>query len=130
MQEARERELQQAGGRSDDTTDAETRPLGRRAEALHRSLFEAYFRDHRDITSADVLADLWRHAGLGECPRDASRWEARVRAEHREALFFGASGAPAVRAEVTDPEAKSAGVLMGAQPTRVYRSWFEKLARG
>ena len=99
------------------------------AEAFHHSLFPAYFRDHRDITSAAVLADLWRQAGL-EGVDDEQTFGEAVTEQHRDQVFAerleaaenGASGAPAVRV------ADGFGVVMGAQRPEVYRRWLERLA--
>jgi predicted DsbA family dithiol-disulfide isomerase len=94
-------------------------------EALHDSLFDAYFRRSRDITDDRVLLDLWRRAGL-----DPARFDERedpellrlIGEDYEEALAHGASGAPAVRMD------GAWGVLMGAQPLAVYRRWVEKVA--
>ena len=99
--------------------------LGREEfEALHERLLDAYFRKNRDVSSDSVLRDLWRDAGLpaGDFDRrDDEKLLRLVIQEHQEAIEQGASGVPAVRA------ADQFGVLTGAQPLEVYRSWLARL---
>ena len=93
-------------------------------EALHERLLDAYFRKNRDISSDTVLRDLWQDAGLpadGFDRRGDEKLLRQVIQEHQEAIEQGASGVPAVRA------ADQFGVLTGAQPLEVYRSWLLRL---
>lgn len=90
------------------------------AGTLHDLLLDAYFRRSRDITREEVLRDLWARAGLPPERFDESanpELLAEIEEDFREAFEHGAAGAPAVRL------AGSYGVLMGAQPTDVYRRW-------
>ncbi len=92
-------------------------------EPLHQRLLAAYFRENRDITRRDFLEQLWREQGLPEDGVDLWDEAAIVREiflDHQEAVEYGASGAPAARME------GRFGMLMGAQPTEVYRRWVEK----
>src|SRR5262249_46357609 len=66
---------------------------------VHERLFHAYFAENRDITHPDVLAAIWREAGLppDEIGRVAD--EALVRttlAEHDDAVRAGITGVPTV----------------------------------
>ena len=96
-------------------------------EKVHDGLLDAYFRDSRDITSDPVLEDIWLRAAL-----DPERFAERndptiaeaIQTEFQEALSNGAAGAPAVRME------GAYGVLMGAQPTDVYRTWLGRATSG
>ena len=95
------------------------------ASVLHDSLLEAYFKEHRDITSVSVLLDLWISSGLPEGRFEETQDEAlahEILADHHEALENGASGVPAIRA------ASHFGVLMGAQPLEVMLKWVDRLA--
>lgn len=102
--------------------------LGRaEGSEYRRRLFRAYFSESRDVSREPTLRALWADAGLApeafEKVRDPA-FEARVRAEHDEALALEASGVPAVRV------ASSAFVLVGAQPVETYRRWFRRTLDG
>jgi predicted DsbA family dithiol-disulfide isomerase len=98
--------------------------LGRDEERAFRArLFEAYFRESRDISQRDTLRALWEEAALPAAAfarTDDPALEAQVRAEHAEALALDATGVPAVR--VGDSEF----VLLGAQPLETYRRWLRR----
>jgi predicted DsbA family dithiol-disulfide isomerase len=98
--------------------------LGRDAErALRARLFEAYFRESRDISDAATLRTLWTEARLPAAEQgrlDDPALEVRVRAEHAEALALEATGVPAVRVGTSEL------VLMGAQPLETYRRWLRR----
>lgn len=98
--------------------------LGRTAErALRDRLFAAYFRESRDISEADTLRALWAEAGLPATELARTQdptLEAKVRAEHTEALSLDATGVPAVRV------GESEFVLLGAQPLETYRRWLRR----
>lgn len=96
-------------------------------ERMHERLLHAYFAENRDVSAPEVLADLWREAGLP--PADlALAWEpeteAAVRAEHAAALASGVSGVPAVRLAGND------AVIVGAQPLELYRRWARRALDG
>ena len=98
--------------------------LGRSAfDAIHESLFRAYFADNRDITSEDTLRAIWSECALPP-PAFERAHAADVRdgvlADHREATELGVHGVPAVRIE-PNPVA-----TVGAHATEVYRRWFLK----
>ena len=99
--------------------------------ALRERLFPAYFAESRDISDSETLRALWAEAGLAaaEFVRTGDpAFEARVRAEHEEALALEANGVPAVRV------GESEFALVGAQPLETYRRWLrrslEACARG
>lgn len=98
--------------------------LGAAAEgALRDRLFRAYFSESRDISDAETLRALWAEAGLPAADFERTldpALEARVRAEHAEALSLEASGVPAVRVGESD------FVLVGAQPLETYRRWLRR----
>lgn len=91
--------------------------------ALRDRLFRAYFSESRDVSDLDTLRALWVEAGL---PAESfvrtadADLEARVRAEHAEALALDATGVPAVRV------GGSEFVLLGAQPRETYRRWLRR----
>ena len=71
-----------------------------------------------------MLRAIWQDAGLEANDfdrRDDEQLLRQIIQEHQEAIEQGASGVPAVRA------ADQFGVLTGAQPLEVYRSWFARL---
>ena len=96
-------------------------------ERLHRALMRAYFIESRDITSEANLRELWVEAGLAA--EDFTRaqdpaLEARVIAEHKEALELSVTGVPAMRL------ADNPAVIVGAHPLSLYRRWIDRsLAR-
>ena len=96
--------------------------------AIHERLMAAYFSENRDISSFDVLRELWRGEGLAPSAFDAAlldEVEQQVWQEHEEARAWGATGVPAMRR--VDNEA----VIVGAHPEALYRRWIERsLERG
>ena len=94
--------------------------------SIHDLLLDAYFRRSRDISSEATLRELWQEASL---PADSfSDWQdpeilRSIEEEFREALENGAGGAPAVRMD------GNYSVVMGAQPTEVYRRWIKRILR-
>lgn len=98
--------------------------LGAASErALRDRLFAAYFAESRDISDAATLHALWSEAGLPAADFQGTQdpaLEARVRAEHSEALALDATGVPAVRVGASE------FVLVGAQPLETYRRWLHK----
>jgi predicted DsbA family dithiol-disulfide isomerase len=94
---------------------------------MHRQLLQAYFGESRDVSDADTLRAVWHEAGLpdAEFARTGDQaLHARVLAEHHEALASGVTGVPAVRRAGDD------AVIVGAQPTELYRRWVRRtLAR-
>lgn len=91
---------------------------------VHERLLRAYFEESRDISDDATLRALWDEVGL---PPDAfARREdpalyRAVQAEHEEALRFGASGVPSLRAADGD------AVVTGALPLATYRRFAERL---
>lgn len=98
--------------------------LGRREErALRERLFSAYFSESRDISDHATLRALWGEAGLppDELVRLADpALEAKVHADHAEALALDATGVPAVCV------GESEFLLLGAQPLETYRRWLTR----
>lgn len=97
--------------------------------AVHERLFHAYFAENRDITHPDVLAAVWREAGLppDEIGRVAD--EALVRAtlaEHDGAVQAGITGVPTVMMAGFEELP-----IVGAQAEETYRRWvIRALERG
>jgi predicted DsbA family dithiol-disulfide isomerase len=92
-------------------------------ERVHSGLLRAYFEESRDITDRATLAAIWEEAGLpsAELERaDDPQILKAIHEEHREAVERGITGVPAVRIDGDD------AFVMGAQPTEVYRRWFER----
>ena len=95
---------------------------------MHDRLMRAYFTENRDISSPNVLREIWDGQGL---PSEAfgvaedPSIEASVLREHEEAREFGASGVPAIRRADND------AVIVGAHPEELYRRWIDRsLERG
>jgi len=102
--------------------------LGRDAfRALHRRLLDAYFRENRDVSDRSTLAAVWAEAGLD--PHEFVRCDdpvhlSRTLREHDEAAEQGVTGVPAARMEGND------AILLGANPTELYRRWIERKLAG
>jgi predicted DsbA family dithiol-disulfide isomerase len=91
--------------------------------SMHERLLRAYFVESRDISDLETLRSLWRELGLAEAGVDAHSDPAirrQVLAEHTEAVELGATGVPAVRLAGND------AVIVGAQPSELYRRWIER----
>jgi protein disulfide-isomerase len=102
--------------------------LGKDAFGLiHERLLRAYFVESRDISSRDVLLELWLEVGLLEDGFELAADPAlldEVMRDHNEALEGGATGVPAVRL------AGNPAVIVGAHPIELYRRWVDRsLAR-
>ena len=95
---------------------------------IHDPLMAAYFSESRDISSWDVLREIWEARALPRADFDWARSpeaEALVLADHEAGRALGVTGVPAIRR--IDNEA----VIVGAQPEEVYRRWIERsLERG
>lgn len=92
-------------------------------ERIHIGLMRAYFEESRDITDRATLAAIWEKAGLprAELARaDDPEVLKSIEEEHLEAVERGITGVPTVRIRGDD------AFVMGAQPTEVYRRWFER----
>ena len=92
-------------------------------ERVHSGLLRAYFEESRDITDRATLAVIWEEAGLPRAELDRADDPQILKAiheEHREAVERGITGVPTVRIDGDD------AFVMGAQPTEVYRRWFER----
>lgn len=102
--------------------------LGKDAfERIHERLLRAYFAENRDVSSLEVLLELWKEVGLPEeafeTATDPELLDEVLR-DHNEALEGGATGVPAVRL------AGNPAVIVGAHPIELYRRWIERsLAR-
>jgi len=91
---------------------------------MHARLLRAYFEENRDISADATLRALWDELGLpaeGFARRSDPELLRRVLEEHDEALRFGASGVPSVRAADSD------AVITGALPLAMYRRFVERL---
>jgi len=91
---------------------------------MHARLLRAYFEENRDISADATLHALWDELGLpaeGFERRHDPELLRRVLDEHDEALRFGASGVPSLRAADSD------AVITGALPLATYRRFVERL---
>jgi predicted DsbA family dithiol-disulfide isomerase len=90
---------------------------------MHTRLMTAYFAENRDISSFDVLRELWEGEAL---PSDAfevahsDEIESLIFNEFEEARQLGATGVPAMR------RADNEAVIVGAHPESIYRRWIER----
>jgi predicted DsbA family dithiol-disulfide isomerase len=90
---------------------------------MHTRLMTAYFAENRDISSFDVLRELWDDEAL---PSDAfevaysDEIESLIFSEFEEARRLGATGVPAMR------RADNEAVIVGAHPESLYRRWIER----
>ena len=100
------------------------RELGEEQERrVHDRLLLAYFGESRDISNAEVLAELWAETGLApdEFPDlEAPELEAEIRAEHAESVELGLTGVPAARLR------DNPAFVTGALPYAMYRRWVER----
>jgi predicted DsbA family dithiol-disulfide isomerase len=91
---------------------------------VHERLLRAYFEESRDISDDATLRALWDEVGLpaeGFARREDPALHRAVLAEHEEALGFGASGVPGLRAGDGDT------VVTGALPMATYRRFVQRL---
>jgi len=91
---------------------------------MHARLLRAYFEESRDISADATLRALWDELALpadGFARCEDPELRARVLAEHDEALRFGATGVPSLRAADSD------AVVTGALPMATYRRFAERL---
>lgn len=95
---------------------------------MHERIMEAYFSENRDVSSMNVLQELW-----GELALPAERFadaysveiEAEIFREFEEAREYGATGVPAIRRLDND------AAIVGAHPEELYRRWIDRsLERG
>ncbi|MCP4903939.1 MAG: hypothetical protein GY910_03080 [bacterium] len=95
---------------------------------VHDRLMVAYFTENRDISSFDVLLELWLEQGLAAADFEVAHLdeiEAQVLYEHDQAREWGANGVPAIRRADND------AVIVGAHPEELYRRWIDRsLERG
>ena len=93
------------------------------ARKLHDGLLAAYFTQSRDISSSDVLRELWSGAGLPDDKfpdlADPAAIE-MVRKEHADAVALGLTGVPAARL------AQNPAFVTGALPYAMYHRWVER----
>jgi predicted DsbA family dithiol-disulfide isomerase len=96
--------------------------------SMHDRLMVAYFTENRDISSFNVLLEIWRQEGLADAAFEVARLDEvgeDVLREHAEAREWGANGVPAIRRIDND------AVIVGAHPEELYRRWIERsLERG
>lgn len=89
-------------------------------DRVHGTLFEAFFREGRDLGDRDVLADVAESAGLaGDELREAlreDRYTDKVLQDQVEARELGVSGVPALFVAPPDVPLEEARVVEGAQP--------------
>jgi predicted DsbA family dithiol-disulfide isomerase len=94
---------------------------------MHSRLMTAYFAENRDISSFEVLRELWEGESLpGEAfdLAHSDEIETLIFSEFEEARQLGATGVPAMRRADND------AVIVGAHPESLYRRWIERsLAR-
>jgi len=94
---------------------------------MHDRLMTAYFAENRDISSFEVLRELWIAEELPIESLDAAHsdeiGEAIMR-EFEEARELGTTGVPAMRREDND------AVIVGAHPEALYRRWIERSLGG
>jgi predicted DsbA family dithiol-disulfide isomerase len=91
---------------------------------MHARLLRAYFEESRDISADVTLRALWQELELppeGFERRGDGALLRRVREEHEEALRFGASGVPSLRAADSD------AVITGALPLATVRRFVARL---
>lgn len=89
-------------------------------DRVHEGLFDAFFRDGRDLGDRDVLVDVARSAGLdGDGLRAALREDRhteKVLGDQVEARELGVSGVPALFVAPPEVPLEEARVVEGAQP--------------
>lgn len=93
-------------------------------QRMHARLLRAYFEENRDISADATLRALWDELGLPAeafARRGDPELLRAVLAEHEEALRFGATGVPALRAADSD------AVVTGALPMETYRRFATRL---
>ncbi len=94
-------------------------------DRVHRGLFEAFFREGRDLGDRDVLADVAESAGLdGDELRDAlreDRYTEQVLRDQVEARELGVSGVPALFVAPPGVPLEEARAVEGAQPYATVR---------
>lgn len=91
--------------------------------AMHERLLQAYFGESRDISSSEVLTDLWQEVGLPEeALAVATRAETvtQIMEEFRLAQEAGATGVPAVQLD------GNPAIIVGAHPSSLYRRWIDR----
>ena len=90
---------------------------------LHDRLLRAYFAESRDISSAEVLQELWNKLDLPASTfpdiEDPAQQEV-VLGEHRDAVELGLTGVPAARL------ADNPAFVTGALPYAMYQRWVER----
>jgi predicted DsbA family dithiol-disulfide isomerase len=95
---------------------------------MHSRMMTAYFAENRDISSFDVLRELWDGEGLAPEAFEVAHCdeiEVQIWREFDEARTLGATGVPAIRRIDND------AVIVGAHPEQLYRQWIERsLERG
>ncbi|QQE77172.1 DsbA family protein [Alicyclobacillus sp. SO9] len=95
-----------------------------RFHEFHQRIFEAYFRDGRDIGDDEVLYEVARLSGL-DVPRlqnalSNRRYEQRLYAAQQEGQMYEVTGTPTFIINDTYK-------LVGAQPPEVFRQAFRQL---
>lgn len=97
-----------------------------RFQAMHRALFDAFFREGRDLGDPDVLAEVAREVGLDpDGLREAlaeERYTGRVLEQQMEARERGVDGVPALLVVSEGDATEEPEFVSGAQPLERIRS--------
>ena len=100
-------------------------------QAMHRAIFEAFFRDGRDIGNIDVLADIGASVDLAPAlvkrALEAGTYLNRVLAQERRAPELGVTGVPAM---FVGDDAATAEPVIGAVPYDWLKAVVERALSG
>ena len=99
--------------------------------AMHRAIFEAFFRDGRDIGSIDVLADIGASVdvapALVKTALEAGTYLPRVIDQERLARELGVTGVPAM---LVGDDTATADPVIGAVPYDWLKAAVERALSG
>jgi predicted DsbA family dithiol-disulfide isomerase len=100
-------------------------------QAMHRAMFEAFFRDGRDIGNIDVIADIGASVDLAPTlvkrALEAGTYLNRVLAQERRAPELGVTGVPAM---FVGDDAATAEPVIGAVPYDWFKAVVERALSG
>lgn len=103
-----------------------------RFDAMHEALFQAFFRDGRDLADMAVLEDMAESAGLDAAALrralDEGRYTAEVVADERLAQELGITGVPATIMGRADGSERL--LVSGAQPAAVLEGAVREVLQG